>query len=116
MELSFLQLRSETEALARGANLSEKIPYTVFQTIRGFSHTDQIKTGHYYYVGYHLPQLGTLDYRKSDLMEVLAVLMKEKLICQLFLIKFDPTSHSLKLVTCYMARPEDGHVAGNKLQ
>lgn len=115
MDLNFLQLRTETEALARGANLSEKIPYTLFQTIRGFSHTDQIKAGHYYYVGYHLPQLGTLDFRRSELTEVLTELMKEKLITQLFLIKFDPTSHSLKLVPCYMARPEDGRLTTEQL-
>ncbi len=101
--------------MSRGANLTEKIPHAIFQTIRGFSHTDQIKAGHYYYIGYHIPQLGTLDYRNSELREVLEELIKEKLITQLFLIKFDPTAHTLKLIPCYVARPEDNRQTTEQL-
>ncbi|MEQ8353144.1 MAG: hypothetical protein RH862_16825 [Leptospiraceae bacterium] len=114
-ELEFLQLRTEAEAMARGANLSEKIPHAVFQTIRQFSHTDQLKSGNYFYIGYHIPQLGTLEYGQSGIQDVLEELIKERLITQLFLIKFDPTAHGLKLIPCYIARPEDARLTTEQL-
>lgn len=114
-ESNYLELRTESEAVARGANLSEKIPYAVFQAIRACSHTDQVRTGSVFHIGSPIAQLGTLDYRRGELKEVLEELMKEKLIVQLFYLRFDPTSHSIRLIPCYVARPEGDRITTEQL-
>ncbi|MCB1139011.1 MAG: hypothetical protein KDK23_09660 [Leptospiraceae bacterium] len=114
-EKGYFELRTESEALARGANLSEKIPYSVFQTIRTCSHPDKIKTGAVFHIGSPISELGTLDYRRNELKTVLEELIKEKLIIQVFYLRFDPTSHSIRLVPCYIARPEDDRLTTEQL-
>ncbi|MBX7058562.1 MAG: hypothetical protein K1X75_10900 [Leptospirales bacterium] len=100
----FLDLLKESEAIARGANLSEKIPHTVFKTIQSLSTTIGAKRNALFTAATPVPEV--INLTRKDLLHVIGRLASDRVVTQIFRLDFAP-GEGLQLVCCYIAQPVD---------
>lgn len=111
----FLNLLKESEAVARGANLSEKAHHAVYKSIKSVSALDQIKNGTIFHAGSKVPELEALDYGRKQALEVLQRLISDQLIAQVFLLEYDSSQNKLQLTPCYIANWGDERIGPEQL-
>lgn len=111
----FLNLLKESDAMARGANLSEKTHHAVYKAIKSVSALDQIKNGNIFHAGVKIPELENLDYGRKEALEVLQRLISDQLIAQVFWMDFDPGANKLVITPCYIANWGDDRIGPEQL-
>lgn len=111
----FLNILKESEAIARGANLSEKTHHAVYKAIKTVSALDQIKNGVIFHAGVKIPELENLDYGRKEAQETLQRLISDQLIAQVFLIEYDPGNNKLTVTPCYLANWGDERIGPEQL-
>ncbi len=111
----FLNILKEAEAIAHGANLSEKAHHALYKAIKAVSALDQIKNGVIFHAGVKIPELENLDYGRKEALETLQRLISDKLIAQVFLIEFEPGAAKLTVTPCYIANWGDERVGPEQL-
>lgn len=99
----FLEILKEQEAIARGANLSDKINHAVYKAIKSLSSADSAKKNLLFTLSTNVPEI--LNLTKKDLQQVVQRLMGEKLVAQLFRLEYDPASGSPKILSCFVSQP-----------
>ncbi|MCB1138424.1 MAG: hypothetical protein KDK23_06680 [Leptospiraceae bacterium] len=114
-KLEFLNILKESEAIARGANLSEKAHHAVYKMVKSVSALDQIKNGTIFHAGMKIPELESLDYGRKEALEVLQRLISDQLIAQVFLLEFDGSANKLALTPCYIANWGDDRIGPEQL-
>ncbi len=87
---AFLDLLKEQEALARGANLGDKVHHAIYKAIKTNSSVEAVRHNTLYNVGVNVPEV--LHLTKKDLVTVLSRLVSERLITQIFIFIFEPGS------------------------
>ncbi|MCB1304802.1 MAG: hypothetical protein KDK37_11010 [Leptospiraceae bacterium] len=105
----------ESEALARGANLSEKAHHAVYKAVKSLSALDQIKNGNIFHAGLPIPELENLSYGRKEALEVLQRLMSDQLIAHVFLLEYDPGQKKMTLTSCYIAHTGDDRIGPEQL-
>lgn len=106
----FLELLKESEALARGANLTEKIHHAVYRSIKSHSSIEQIRNGHIFNLDTPIPELQAATTSRKDVMDVLQRLISDQLIAQVFLLRFHLETGEIRLRPGYIAHTGDDRV------
>jgi hypothetical protein len=101
----FLETISEPEALARGANLAERVMHGVLKTIKQHSSMENAANRNLFQLNSPIPDLQNLT--KKDLIICIKKLMGEQLVCQIFLMVYNPDKHEVKPLPCFISRPPD---------
>ncbi len=99
----FLEILKEQEAIARGANLSDKVTHAVYKAIKNLSSADSAKKNLLFTLNTNVPEI--LNLTKKDLQQVVQRLMGERLVTQLFRIEFDPASGATRILSCFVTQP-----------
>jgi len=102
---TFLELLKEQEALARGANLNEKVHHAIYKTIKANSSVEAVRNDHLYHLGVNIPDV--LHLTKKDIVNVLTRLLSERLIAQIFLFYYDPAQGKPTFVPCFVTLPPE---------
>ncbi len=99
---TFLELMKEADAVARGANLTDKINHSVFRAVKSMSTVENAKQNALFTPDMQVP--GVVNLTKKDLLAVLNRLISEKLIAQIFRLDYEPGG-GIKPVPCFIAVP-----------
>lgn len=99
----FLETLNESEAMARGANLDDKINYTVYNTIKGLSTQDSVRAATQFTLDTFVPDI--LNMTKSALAAVVRKLVVDHLVVQIFRLQFDAGRRQMQMVPCFLAQP-----------
>ncbi|MBL8018168.1 MAG: hypothetical protein JNM27_00765 [Leptospirales bacterium] len=102
---TFLELLKEQEALARGANLNEKVHHAIYKTIKMNSTVEAVRNNHLYHVGVNVPDV--LHLTKKDVINVLTRLSSERLIAQIFLFSYEPGQGRPGFTPCFITLPPE---------
>ena len=103
----FLETLSESEAISRGANLDDKINYTVFHTIKDHSTQESVRSGKYFTLDTFVPDI--LNLTKADLSAVVRKLIVDRLVIQIFRMEYESTRSEMQMVPCFLAQPGGEH-------
>jgi len=101
----FLDLLTESDAMARGANLNDKVTHTVYRTIRSHSSTESIKAGKIFTLDTFVPDI--LNLTKRDLVNVVNRLISDKLVVELFFLDYDSGTRRMLLHPCFLTLPSE---------
>ncbi len=99
----FLETLTESEAVARGANLDDKINFSVFNTIKSLSTQENARVAGLFTLDTFLPEI--LNLTRGDLTAVVRKLVVDRLIIQIFRLEFETTRRQMKTVPCFLATP-----------
>lgn len=102
---SFLETVKESEALARGANLSDKINHAVLKAIKGASTRQTVKANQHFTLDTFVPDIVNLT--KADLRRVISRLIAERVVVQIFRLEYSPGHEQMLLVPCYLANANE---------
>lgn len=112
---AFLELLKEQEAMARGANLGDKIHHAVYKTIKTNSTVDAVRHNTLYHVGVNIADV--LHLTKKDLLAVLARLIADRVITQVFIFYFEPGQTKIGFRPVFITLPpEDRQTMGQLFQ
>ncbi|MBI3395142.1 MAG: hypothetical protein HY042_04850 [Spirochaetia bacterium] len=100
---TFLEVLKEADAIARGANLSDKINHAVYKTIKQCTSAESAKKGGLFTITTNVPEI--INLTKKDLIAVINRLIADKVVIQLFRLEYDKGSNSLKVVPCFICYP-----------
>lgn len=101
----FLDILRESEALAKGANLSEKIPHAVFRAIQSLSSSQSARRNALFTLNTPVPDV--VNMTRKDLAHVVGRLSTDNVIAQIFRLDYEPGAGGAQLVCCYIAHPAD---------
>jgi hypothetical protein len=102
---AFLELLKEQEAMARGANLGDKIHHAVYKTIKSNSTVDAVRHNALYHVGVNIPDV--LHLTKKDLLAVLSRLIADRVITQIFIFYFEPGQTKIAFRPVFITLPSE---------
>jgi hypothetical protein len=102
---SFLDILSESEGLARGANLSEKVNHGVYKAIQSMTTVAHARRNQLFTLDTEVPDI--INLTRKDLGTVVGRLMGDRLVAQIFRLEFDPGQDEPALVSCFVAHPTD---------
>ncbi|MCR9144630.1 MAG: hypothetical protein NXI24_20495 [bacterium] len=102
---SFLEILSESEGLARGANLSEKINHGVYKAIQSMTTVAHARRNQLFTLDTEVPDI--INLTRKDLGVVVGRLIGDRLVAQIFRLEFDPVQSEPALVSCYLSDPAD---------
>ena len=102
----FLELVRESEAVARGANLSDKINYNVYHAVKKAATPQAARSGQLFTIDSFVPDIVNLT--KKDLQTVLKRLIGDGLIVQIFRLEYVPDQPIVKMTPCFIANIQDG--------
>lgn len=102
---AFLELLTEGDAIARGANLTDKVNHTVFKTIQGLSTRLNARQNRLFTISTPVPEV--INLTEKNLVNVLQRLMGDRVIAQIFRLEYDPGNLEPTLVPCYLSVPQD---------
>lgn len=106
----FLELLKESEALARGANLAEKIHHAVYKAVKGSSTIESIRNGQVFTLDTPIPELQANTTTRKDIMDVLQRLISDQLIAQVFILAYNSDAGEIRLRPCYIAHTGDDRI------
>ena len=101
----FLEILRESEGVARGANISDKVNHAVFKTIQALSTVEAARRNELFTLDVEVPDIVNLD-RKS-LAQVVQRLIGDRMVAQIFRLEFTPGMPLPAVVSCYIAFPPD---------
>ena len=99
----FLEVLRESDAIARGANLSDKINHAVFRAIQKASTPTAVRSGNLFTLDSFVPDIVNLT--KAELKTVLQRLIGENVIAQIFRLEFSSGKIPLILKPCFICAP-----------
>jgi len=100
----FLDLLKEADAIARGANLADKVIHAVYKAVRTLSTPDAVKQNALFTLEVVVP--GVVNMTRKDLQTVLNKLISDRLVAQIFRLDFEPGS-APRPVACFITVPPD---------
>lgn len=95
----FLDLLDERQAIAQGASLSDKANYVLYRAIQKSSHIRNAAQNELFSLD--RPVDGLVDATREEIMSHLRKLLNDKLICQIFYLRYKDSE--LKLFPCYLS-------------
>ncbi len=104
-QYGFLETVKESEAIARGANLSDKINHTVLKAIKAASTRQAVKGHKQFTLDTFVPDIVNLT--KGDLRKVVSRLITDKVVVQVFRLEFVPGKEQPQLVPCFLSNPSE---------
>lgn len=102
---SFLDILSESEGLARGANLSEKVNHGVYKALQTMTTVAHARRNQLFTLDTEVPDI--INLTRKDLGAVVGRLMGDRMVAQIFRLEFDPDKPEPALVSCFIAYPAD---------
>lgn len=102
---AFLEILRESEGLARGANLTEKLNHAVYKTMVGLTTPAHARRNQLFTLDTPIDEVP--DIPRKDLSAVVARLIGDRLVAQIFRLEFDPGQQEPTLVSCFIAHPAD---------
>ena len=104
-QYGFLETVKESEAIARGANVSDKINHAVLKAIKQASNRQAVRGNQQFTLDTFVPDIVNLT--KADLKKVVSRLVADKLVVQVFRLEFSPEKEHPLLVPCFLANASD---------
>ena len=101
---SFLDVLTEEEAVSMGVNLSDKFAHHVYRAVLARSTAGSISREEFFTADTVVRELPGLS--RPELVAVLADLVQERVVCQLFVLENQPGDRSLRVRPCFLARSE----------
>ncbi len=101
----FLEILSESEGLARGANLSEKVNHGVYKAIQQMTTVAHARRNQLFTLDTEVPDI--INLTRKDLGSVVGRLIGDRVVAQIFRLEFDPGQSEPALVSCFIASPAD---------
>lgn len=105
--LPFLETVSLQTAIARGANLSDKLTHTVYQAIRQASTLAAVRNNSLFTLDSFVMDVTNLT--RSDLRKIVRRLLADQIIVQIFRLEFMPERRELRLIPCFIGNPQEDH-------
>ena len=99
----FLDLLRESEAMARGANLADKVNHAVFKEVRNRSTVDVARQNKLFDIKSPVPDL--INLTEKDLTGVLNKLIGDRVVAQIFRLEYEPGHDTPNLIAAYIAQP-----------
>jgi hypothetical protein len=99
----FLDILSESEAVARGVNLSDKITHTIYKTLRNLSTPDSASRGMLLNASIIIPELGGMS--KQELTGVLKKLVFERAVAHFFRLEYNANQNRVVPISCFAVIP-----------
>lgn len=111
-QYDFLNLYHEGEAVARGANLMDKVNHAVFKAIQAASSVNNARSNNLFNVKTQIPDIINLDARTKVVL--LGRLIGDGVIAQIFRLDYNAEMGGTTLEPCFIAhRAEDSDELGH---
>lgn len=101
----FLEVWKESEAVARGVNLTEKITHTVYKAVQSRSSAQEARRNGLFTADTPVPEIVNLT--RKDLLQLLGRMNTDRAIAQIFRLDYEPGQPAPRLVCCYITQPPD---------
>ena len=101
----FLNLYHESEAVARGANLMDKVNHAVFKAIQAQSTANNARANNLFTVQHEVPDIINMD--QKALVGILGRLIGDGVVAQIFRLDYDADASRVDLVPCFIAHQSE---------